>query len=538
MRLHLRLSLAASLLLMPMTAHAIAFATPPNTAPMDAAVVNGIWIDDGLKHLEGTIWPDMSAEEITEILNTVPERNGSRTLNKLMKAVIASPVTLPEGEDDLTALRLKKLLAMGGIDEAKELATSLDDDSMSPAVLDQTILTLLANGGKEAVCLDLLAYKSDSAEKFAALADDTKALVDECTAPATTTKTSYTLSEFKELSDVAAAQAAWNANGSIVEDEDMTGIKVFEAFRDLSPFKQSLIMHSPYAAVSIQWRMLPFSVRHDLVDVDQASQIYMGAAISGQNIALADVRAKAKDQSGFQRLPLYYKTLKSYTKDVQPPVSELATDILASASTYDMYGLLPFVSYFDDVDLSTLSSRKAFVAALALGLEGDSPTGSDGKIDPSESPWILTVLTHDQAFTEAGFDTWANAHLDTLLNIAPRLKTRLFLLLDEISGETGKSSAYIKHYDNTKSLTPQENYVMHDVLALSRAKQFADDKAVGPMIIALANADGNIRPDLLDPQGMVEMIRLLNDSGLTQSAKTLAMESLVFKMSVTTADGE
>ena len=79
---------------------------------------------------------------------------------------------------------------------------------------------------------------------------------------------------------------------------------------------------------------------------------------------------------------------------------------------------------------------------------------------------------------------------------------------------------------------------MHDVLALSRAKQFADDKAVGPMIIALANADGNIRPDLLDPQGMVEMIRLLNDSGLTQSAKTLAMESLVFKMSVTTADGE
>lgn len=531
-------------------------------SPVLAAPV-GFWTDRALEQQQSRLWPKMSEDEIVAQVTNIPDRIGSRGLTQEAKALLLAPVAPAAAKDEdaqsgamLTAARLQKLLSMGGLAEAKRLADSIDlDEEPEPIVMDQVLMALIAMGGKEAACLDLLAYKSETPDRYEALSDSLKGMTPICTyngtgdtppdwpgmphlSRAAVGKTTFTLRDLKDMSDMEAALLTNHANAALIDSYGDDDDALTDDVRALSPFKQALVLWSPNATSSLQWKLIPYGLRHDFISADRAAALYKkGPPLGDQNIPVATAKAEAKDKPAYARLPIYYKTLKSYKTD-PAPVSDLVTDILASGTTHSLYGLLPFTEYFDGIDLKTLTKRSAFTAALTLALDGKNAYGNAGTAEPDESPWILGVLLRDQAFDEAGLEVWHTENFETLAALNPGLEDRVSLLLRSIAPDSGKESGVISLYENKKDLTENQNYVMHDGLALSKAEDSVKDSAVGPALVALTQANGNISPDRLDPKGMEAMNRMLNEIGLTHVAKTLAMESLVFRMKSVAAIGE
>lgn len=541
------------------TAALLSVAAPALAAPV------GFWTEPALERQQHRLWPKMTQDAIAEHLSQIPDRIGSRALTQGAKALLLAPVSLPSSDEEavsnesaLTALRLQKLLAMGGLSEAKTLADAIDlDQEPEPAVMDQVLLAQLAMGGKQAACLDLLAYQSETPESYEALSETTRGLTQTCVynesdakdlpdwptmpqlARAAIGKMTYTLADLAKMSDHEAALIAYHPNAALIDSYGDNDESLSRAYRGLKPFKQSLVIWGPNTTPSLQWKLIPYALRHDFIKPAKAAEIYQkGPALKEEGtVPVETAKAAAKDKPAYARLPVYYKTLSSYKTD-PAPTGEMATDILASGTTYSLYGLLPFTSYFDNLNLKDLTKRSAYTASLALALDGRSAFGNAGAVEPAESPWILGVLSRDVNLEGGAYDVWHTENFDTLAGLAPGLGDRLFLLLRSIDPDSGKKSEAISLYENKKSLTEPHNYVMHDELALSKAEDSVNDGAVGPALVALTQANGNISPDRLDPKGMEAMNRMLNELGLTHLAKKLVMESLVFRMQSVAPIGE
>lgn len=527
-----------------------------------AAAAIGFWTDSALEQQQNRLWPKMDAADIAEQLAQIPDRIGSRSLTQSAKALLMAPLIVPTKEEDennsgapLITLRLKKLLAMGGLAEAKRLADALDlDATLEPAIMEQAFLAQIAMGGKQAACLDLLAYKSETPEHYEALNEDTRGLTRICThgqdkkalpdwpdmphlARAAIGTMTYTLRDLAEMGDHEAALITHHPNAALIDSYGDNENDLSKTYRALPPFKQALVLWSPNAAPSLQWKLIPYGLRHDFITPDRAGEIYQkGPVLAELNVPVETAKAATKGKPAYARLPIYYKTLKSYKTD-PAPTQTLITDILASGTTYSLYGLLPFTPYFDDIDLKSLTPRSAYTAALVLGLDGQSASGDAGTVEAAESPWVLGVLLKDQSFDPAAFDLWYEKHYETLAALAPGLGDRLPLLIQSLATDSGKESETISLYDNKKGLTEGGDYVMTDELALSKAEDSVKDGAVGPFLVGLAQANGNTSPDRLDPKGMVTMTRMLDDMGLMPVAKKLVMESLVFRMKLS-SNGE
>lgn len=529
------------------------------SAPSGAATLPGFWTEESLESYAEILWPGMNAVDVGHAVEAMPDRIGSRALNQLAKSLILAPAPVTDDADGatmdtVTAQRLRKLLAMGALDEAKRLEgiRSNDDAPPTASLVDTNILVLLANNEKEGACLDLLAYKSESPDSYAALSEQTHTLDDYCLAdsaapanvkgfPLLTRAESQPivvpLRAFDGLSDAEAALIAYHPNVTLGEE---TPEQAASLFPKMSPLKQALVLHSPRAQTAILFRLLPYGLRHDLISLDDAKAIFDRAAISGKAIPAIEARIQAKDLTGYQRLPLYHKTLASYGKGDTPPLGDLATDILAAGLTSNLYALLPFTFYLDNLDLGTQTPRSAFAAALVLGLNGQSTMGSKGNVTPDESHWILSAILRDVPYSDMAFSAWHEKHARALGGLSKSLQDRLFLMLRTIAGEDADKNPILSHYDNKKWLTGVDNYVMHEDEALKKAESLAKDNDIGGMIIAVMQANNNNAPDRLNPAEMVELVGLLNDTALTRTARKLAMESLVFKMEATpgTTEGE
>lgn len=524
-----------------------------------AAALPGVWTEDSLQSYEGVLWSDMNVADVGKAVAAMPDRIGSRALNQLAKSLILAPASVkdaPEAAamDEVTVQRLQKLLDMGALREAKLLEGERSDDDTPPApvLMDASLLALLANNEKEGACLDLLAYKSGSPDSYKALGEQTHMLDGYCLAdnavpddvegmPLLTRAEHHPIvvpmEAFDDLSDLEAALIAYHPNVTLGEE---TPSRAAELFPHMDPLKQALILRSPRTQAAILFRLVPYGLRHDLISIADTKEIFDRAAISGKTIPVTEAKVQAKDKNGYERLPLYYKTLASYGKGDTPPLGDLATDILAAGLTSNLYDLLPFSGYLDNLDLGTQTPRSGFAAALVLGLNGQSTMGAKGSVTPEDSQWILSAILQDTPYDDVAFSTWNEKNARTLEGLSSGLKDRLFLMLRTIAGPSADKNPILSHYDNKKWLTGADNYVMHDDAALEKAESSAKSNDIGGMIIAIVHANDNNAPDRLNPAEMVELIGLLNDTALTRTARKLAMESLVFKMEAApgTTEGE
>lgn len=509
-------------------------------APALAADSPGVWQNQRLEGISQAIWDVKNPDDIIKTISQLPDNTGSRALNQLVKALLLAPVSIPDAQDDLeplTAMRLQKLLEMGGLNEAKTLTNLIDtEEPLGPVLMDQVLLALVASNTKEAACLDLLAYQSDTPDQFARLSDGAKTVLQDCLKkkPADASpKKDYSFAELKDLgpweSALAIAGDAFSikAEGNVAAD-----------FGALTPFQQALIMHSAAISPRLQWRLMGDVLRHDYITLSQAQDIYMRADLPN-NMSATDVRKMVSSKSGFERLPFYYKSLSSDKSGDPALVKGLATPIAAAGVTYDLYALLPFQTYLGQLDMKTLSTRSAFINTMGIYLDGGTLADLNQRPEPKDAAWIFTALSGEQSYNGADLDIWAEQNLDLLSGIAPELRAKLAKRFEGTLNQNKNKSTFFLDYVNKKSLTDSANYVMHDDKALSQAESFGSDGAVGPMLVQLALAGKNTNPDRLDPEGMMRINRLLEKSGLTQTAHRLLVETLVFRMAPKTlSNGE
>ncbi len=521
-------------------------------SPVFAAESPGLVQGDHLKNLTKPLWDDMSLTEITDSIGQLPDDTGSRALNQLVKAALLAPITLPGAEKEepkdgeektvdahsveaetITALRLQKLMEMGGLNEAKKLVDLIDSETItSPELKEQVLLALVASNTKQAACIDLLAYQSEEPEDFEKLSAGPKAVLADClktSAAKAAAKKDYSLAELKDLGPwesaltIAGDLFAIKAEGNVSAD-----------YAALSPFQQSLIMQSAGISPRLQWRLMGPALKHDYVTVTQAQDIYNRADLA-KDLSATDVRKLVSAKPGFERLPSYYKALSS-DKGAHPEMpKDLATPIAAAGITYDVYALLPFQPYLTQLDMSSLSVRSAFINTLAIYMDGGSLADINQKPKPSDSAWVFSVLNGEQEATPADADMWASKNLDLLSGMAPELESKLVQRLQDIVAEDGNKSGLLTDYVNKKSLTPEGNYVMHDDTLLKEAESLGSEGAVGPMLVQLALAGRKTNPGRLDPEGMMRMNRLLEKTGLTATAHKLFAEGLVFRMAPKTS---
>lgn len=523
--------------------------------PSFAAESPGLVPGTDLKSLTAPLWHGMKAADVKAALNALPDDTGSRAMNQLVKAAILAPITLPDAapakaskntdsEDDtaeapkmdkdaeeVTAIRLKKLLEMGGLNEAKMLVDVIDTDTIAtPELKEQVLLALVASNTKQAACIDLLAYRDDAPEDFAKLPDGARTVLEDCLKPATApdaphTKKNYSFDELKALGPWESAlaitddAASISASGNVVAD-----------FNALSPFQQALVIGSPAMSPRLQWRLIGQALRHDFITARQAGDIYNRAEAAVASTNPTELRRAVSAKPGFERLPYYYKALSSDKSGGGDLIKALATPVGAAGVTSDIYALIPFTPYLPQLDMSTLAARSAFINTLPVYMNGGSLADINQKPAPKDAAWIFTVLEGEQAPAATDIDMWAEKNKSLLAGIAPQLEDRLAQRLHAMMEKNENKSTWLKDYVNKKSLTESRNYVMHDEQALSEAESLGSEGAVGKMLVQLALAGKKSSPDRLDPEGMMRMTSLLEKTGLTQTAHKLIAEELVFHM--------
>jgi tetratricopeptide (TPR) repeat protein len=108
-------------------------------------------------------WRDTSFPLVLRLMAALPDRIESAAEHELAKNLLVSIGDAPPGDDGgdrLLSLRVRKLLAMGDIDDAAALARAAPGLTSDPALAHAEVEAELLAGQIEAACIDLRAFEA------------------------------------------------------------------------------------------------------------------------------------------------------------------------------------------------------------------------------------------------------------------------------------------------------------------------------------------------------------------------------------------
>ncbi len=106
-------------------------------------------------------WRETPFQTVLQLMAALPDRIDSAAEHELAKNLLVSIADAPPGDDGgtrLLELRVRKLLALGNIDEAAALARAASGPIQDPALAHSEVEAELLAGQIEAACIDLHAF--------------------------------------------------------------------------------------------------------------------------------------------------------------------------------------------------------------------------------------------------------------------------------------------------------------------------------------------------------------------------------------------
>ncbi|MCB9991667.1 MAG: hypothetical protein H6867_09935 [Rhodospirillales bacterium] len=502
------------------------------------------------------LWRGTKRSLLIEQIPVLPAQSPYPTMQQLTKRLLLSSLDAglikndvkPSPGNDLTTLRLEKLLEMGAYPEALALYTKQADLPYHDRFARTGVLAAFYDRQPALACLETKAAEKRFAEiLFWQQASQACSYILSKASGGKTVrpdipeskilqrivdKDNYRFKarspeDFAELTPLEAAILA-------AENRfDLSGLKTGE-IKELPPHVLILLREQPSLPDEQKISLVLESVRRGLMSAQELGAFYQDQATSLFGKSTKTSLADYKKIGGWKRLPYLFRGFTSASKDEERVV--VIKHALALADHYGPDSLLPFVPEIVKLDPSSFDSktiRSVFPVLLQSGINIPNNWAESRFKELADGNTANAKTTLQYAAYQAGkssTEEWEQG-IDFEKNSEPFGQDKLLAL--KIIYEKLDKDLKLHNYDDLSvyekelSLTSAVDYVMPSISLIDGLESAEYDKRLGEVILLSAIVLHNVPPEKLNGVLLRDVINGLVTVGLTKEARSLAQEVIL-----------
>jgi hypothetical protein len=486
------------------------------------------------------LWSESSRENLTPLINNLPETSESYFINSMIMGVLLSTANASLIDDDknytlgedLFTLRLKKLLALGAYEQAFELYSLLDESPYHYELAKTGITAMLLSGNKSLACLDVktAAKRFEETPLFRGLSAycdlGSEEDADKKNDMLATLKAS-SVSVLKKIGRNSKYEQNYNPHllgelshlelGLLVADKRLKFMSIETIGLTKIPRKHlALVLAADTLSARQRIALTVRALKYVLVRPSVLKKLYESTEIPEEPsgwIRLAAIYQKAKaakDENRQIHVESAFKLMNTYGREAFIPFAALIKPTKNTNNLYDNLLILnaaksPIKNWkdvFEDIPAKKTKTARKERLSSAFAIYISLPkTKQKQSVDDFWMPHIAPAFKIKHPLVDADF-------------------------FDALQNNT-KNNAYGKSF----SLTPPKDYVMPSVRLLDRLRNASNRGAISEVILLstyiLRNLEptgtsgltiGNIYPGLLR-----DIIQSLDVVGLKNTSRDLAV---------------
>lgn len=467
---------------------------------------------------QNDFWSGTTRQDLAAFFSTPSIANQSKTARELaLKAALAPIASLPESknpDENIYALRLKKLVDLGSFDDAQKLYKMNESDPPTPLAAQSGIEASLGHGEIAVACLDQKTFDAPLKAK------------DEVFWGHLETFCQALLGPVAGNDDLLRLGNASRAYTEIVKPvvsnvDDINKLDVISTIALSESGKLVDYLNAPEKLKAID-------DKHIGILMSYAKPSYAALPLLGECLTRG-ITPYSKAIEFMKAIDLkdvsspYNAFLKEYFKNPTPVVSDqllaLTTDKTREALIMPLYAV-PEMAIPNDHKLLSLRLMALTQQDLAVGLVqqaygiADSSSvgeSSDSAHKSGEEILIKLLIEKSKSGEKAG-----------LVNANPTL---LALDYANYPQKDAKDA-----YDNLLNLTPSGNYVMPIGDILSSLKKSANKKQINQVVIRSLTLINDKPLEQLHPAALYQILEALNSAGLNEETMALTREVLGYQI--------
>lgn len=486
-------------------------------------------------------WAGATRQDIIAFLDAPYNISSSRNVRDLNLRVtltlapsLAAQSTTPA--ENLYALRLKKLVALGAYDDAQKLYKMNESAPPTPLAAVSGIEAMLGHGEIAVACLEQNALspdlKTETPVFWGNLDLFCKTLLNHAAPPTTPppkTKASKTSTSNanndtrNEAHLAAAAQGYLDAQHlTIPQNANADDINALDSVSSIAFLKAGTLhtaLQSPSVLAALTDHQLALILAYAQPTPEFAPTLAEGLrrGVITDTSALDLLKSMAKTADKTNPVTPF---LKEYFKTETPL---LTAKLLELADTPTKTALLIPLYAQNNPVFPESNKRRSILILLAA----NQPLPLN--LVRSAFPNVEDSLPENERLKETGESFLFSALIQSLppVKYADRTGINPFLeaIAASISPEYEQKNAKTA-YDNIFNLTPSGNYVMPMGDVLSSLKKSADQKQIYQVVIGSLSIINDIPPEKLHPASLYRVLEALNSVGFNEETLSLARNVL------------
>ncbi|OFW87925.1 MAG: hypothetical protein A3B66_00950 [Alphaproteobacteria bacterium RIFCSPHIGHO2_02_FULL_46_13] len=467
---------------------------------------------------QNDFWASSSRQDLVAFLSppSVPRSKAARNL--ALRVTLTPSASLSDTknpDENIYALRLKKLVELGSFDDAQKLYKLNESAPPTPMAAQSGIEASLGHGEIAVACLDQKTFDAGLKAKDAAFWGRIDTFCQTLFGP---------VAGDDEALRLANASRAYVeiAKPAVTAAADINKLDIISTIAMMESGRLSTLINSPENLQAIDDKHL--AVLAHYAKPSAATIPLLGEAITRGIVAndQAIDFLKAIDLKDVSNP--YNAFLKEYFKTTGAPVVTeqllaLATDKTREALLYPLYTSsdMPIPNGHKLLSLKLLAlANQVLPKSLVMEAYGlTAPTAKDESLDKTAQSGeeFLIKLLIEKAKT-GGI-------------LLPNNDTATLLALDYANYPQKDAK---NAYDNLLSLTPNDNYVMPIGDILSSLKKSANQKQINQVVIRSLAIIDDKSLEQLHPVALYRILEALNSAGLNEETMSLTHEVLGLKI--------
>ncbi|MCK6418221.1 MAG: hypothetical protein L6Q57_04695 [Alphaproteobacteria bacterium] len=495
-------------------------------------------------------WADSRRSALLALYNALPNESDWPTVNSLIRGTLlteanASKITndvSPQPGQDLLTLRLIKLLQSGAYDEAYAMYTRMGQPPYDAELARAGLLAMMLRGEKSLACVEnntlLESFpNSDFILDFAAYCDATlaedvppealqrlkksKSRILNTLALNKSFSMDYSRQAFEDLSLIERA--------ALVADQRLKigSLPVAEIQRLPAAHIMALLAQKNLPADHMLALQIAATGR-DLLSLNELKKIYTRSLTTEE---FDDAKNGKYTPAPHQEIGFFYRKAKDLAAG--PEQWAVLRQSYALGQKYGPAALLPFAElYYGSLpDQPTLND---FVYVYATLIRAnlmipahwvDALKQMEESAQKSSYPALMTLAAIAQPGKFSTEDVRNNLY-KVIWTLPEREASLAQILLDAVKPGGPTYEKKIEIYEKIY-LTPSLNYVMPNYAVWDRLKIASRNRMVSEVVLLSIGLLKQDKPSGIYPGVLVDVIRTLEDVGLTDAARNLAMEAML-----------
>lgn len=465
---------------------------------------------------QGDFWNGISREELAAFLATPSIATSLPSVRNLaLKATLTPTPSLSESknqDENIYALRLQKLVALGSFDDAQKLY-KLNEADPPTALAAQTGIESSVGSGEIAVaCLDQKTFNESLKNKTTSFWDHIDTFCQALLGP---------VAGNDDVLRLANASRAYIeiVKPSAPQVDSINQLDVITTIAMAETGGLSTYTNSPVNLKKIDDKHLAVILTHTKPSYNSLPLLAEGLRRGMSDYSKAIDFLKTVDLKDTSND--YYAFLKEYFKSGTPVVS----DQLLSLANSDVKKALLLPLYAADETAIPATHKELSAQLLLLTNQDVAPNLIKEAFSAPDIP-VESSVNNSESGTEILIKTLLEQS-NKLHNQQPNYRSAALAALDYANYPQKDTK---NAYENILSLTPEGNYVMPIGDILSSLKKSADKKQMNQVVIRSLSIINDKPLEQLHPAALYRILEALNSAGLNEETMSLTHDALGYLM--------